>query len=710
MDERSVHLLAQLVHSHGHVPIEEITNKLHISRRTLYYDIQKANDWLTDKGLEPITNIRSRGLFVPDETKQMVPLLLKDLNTQQYYFSEKERKNILAVSFLTMSTPLFLKDLIEKIKVSRGTTIHEINKLKEEFASFQLNLHFQRGHGYIVEGEESQKRKALLHYLSHMLTTNGWNNLLNEIQVRINGEFNQEALETEKNILSFIHANFPSIEKLITESVTKYGIQITDEMYHQLSLRLLIFSKRLLEGNAIQIEEEEKDVLQTTSEYDVAKHVAEQLSQMFLLSYPEDEIAYLTMHLLGISIRMDQYDLDQNEVTKNLKWIIENMVFDFQRYACVFFQESPKLKEDLLKHLKQTYYRLKYDLVIDNPLIESIQQTYGEVFELTKKVIHHLETYIGKALNEDEIGFLAMYFGGWLKREGTTPQARKRVMIVCGNGVSTSQLLQSQIENLLTTVDVVEILSLREFDPCMEYDVDFIVSTIPIHHEIPVFHVDPILTDMEKETLLNQFNLVVQRRKSWSSKHSIPVLIEIIKKHAKIQDETKLIEELTHYISVEKQMIKKGVKPVLQDLLTEDMIQLQRKPKDWKDAIQLASQPLLANGAIQEKYVDAMIKNVMELGPYVVIAPKIAIPHARPEQGVKQMGMSLLTLQEGVFFEGSDNPVQFMIVLAAVDKESHLKALAQLSELLSHEADVHEIIEAKDKQIVLDLISQYSQH
>jgi mannitol operon transcriptional antiterminator len=709
LDERSVHLLAQLVHSDGHVPIEEITNKLHISRRTLYYDIQKANDWLTVKGLEPIKNIRSQGLSVSGETKQKVPLLLKDLNTQQYYFSEKERKNILAVSFLTTTTALYLKDLIEKIKVSRGTTIHEINKLKEEFVSFQLNLQFQRGHGYTVEGEESQKRKALLHYLSHILTTNGWNNLLNEIQVRINGEFNLEALEAEKNILSFIHTNFPSIEKLVTESVTKYGIQITDEMYHQLSLRLLIFSKRLLEGNVIEIEEEEKDVLQTTSEYAVAKHIAEQLSLMFSISYPEDEVAYLTMHLLGISIRIDEYDLDQNEVTKNLKWIIEKMVFDFQRYACVFFQESPKLKEDLLKHLKQTYYRLKYDLAIDNPLVESIQQTYGEVFELTKKVIHHLESYIGKALNEDEIGFLAMYFGGWLKREGTTPQARKKVMIVCGNGVSTSQLLQSQIENLLTTVDVVEVLSLREFDQQMDYDVDFIFSTVPVKHQIPVFHVNPILTDMEKETLLNQFNLVIQQSKSWPAKNSIPALVDIIKKHAKIQDETKLIEELTRYISVEKQMIKKGVKPVLQDLLTEDMIQLHQKPVDWKAAIQLASQPLLANDAIQEEYVKAMINNVIELGPYVVIAPKIAIPHARPEQGVKRMGMSLLTLQEGVVFEGNDNPVQFMIVLAAVDKESHLKALAQLSELLSNEADVNEIIKAKEKQTVLDLISKYSQ-
>ncbi|MCH5586169.1 BglG family transcription antiterminator [Shimazuella sp. AN120528] len=708
MDERSVLLLSQLIHHKGYLPIEEITDKLQISRRTLYYDLKKANQWLKDQGLEHITNVRSLGLSLPENSKQKIPALMKDINTQQYYFSEKERKNLLAVSLITTTVPLFLKDLMDKIKVSRGTTIQEMNRLKGEFTSFQLKLEFHRVDGYVVEGEERQKRKALLYYLSHILTNNGWNQLLNEIQVLLNGDLDTEALYLEKHTLSFIHEYFPFIEQLVTDSVTKYGLQITDEMYQQLSLRLLVFSKRLLEGNSVQIQEEEKEVLRTTAEYEVATYIAKHLEQKFQVPFPEDEIAYLTMHLLGISIRIDPYDLDHNEVTENLKWIIEKMVFDFQRYACVFFQDSSQLKENLLKHLKQTYYRLKYDLAIDNPLIGSIQESYGEVLELTKKVVHHLEAYMEKPLNEDEIGFLAMYFGGWLKREGTTPQTRKKAMIVCGNGVSTSQLLQSQIENLLTTVDVVSILSLREFNEHTPYDVDFIVSTIPIKHRIPVFHVNPILTDLEKETLLNQFNLFIQR-KSKSPHYSIPALMDIIQKYADIKDEAKLVEDLTQFLSVEKRTLWKGVKPVLEDLLTPDMIQLNQETDDWKSAIRIASQPLLKKGAVQDEYVEAMIQNVLELGPYVVIAPKIAIPHARPEQGVKQMGMSLLTLKEGVLFEKSDNPVQLMIVLAAVDKESHLKALAQLSTLLSNEEDVKRIIEATDNKTVLDLIAKYSQ-
>jgi mannitol/fructose-specific phosphotransferase system IIA component (Ntr-type) len=168
------------------------------------------------------------------------------------------------------------------------------------------------------------------------------------------------------------------------------------------------------------------------------------------------------------------------------------------------------------------------------------------------------------------------------------------------------------------------------------------------------------------------------------------------------------MEDVSRFLSTDKQYIKKGVKPVLRQLLTSDMIQLQQKANDWKEAIRLAANPLLETGAILSEYIDAMIQNVLELGPYVVLAPKIAIPHARPEQGVKKMGMSLLTLQEGVLFENNDTPVELMIVLAAEDKESHLKALAQLSELLSNEEDVQAIMQANKKETVTQLIDKYS--
>jgi mannitol/fructose-specific phosphotransferase system IIA component (Ntr-type) len=147
---------------------------------------------------------------------------------------------------------------------------------------------------------------------------------------------------------------------------------------------------------------------------------------------------------------------------------------------------------------------------------------------------------------------------------------------------------------------------------------------------------------------------------------------------------------------------------MLQHLLTMEMMQLQHTVTDWQAAIRLAGHPLVRIGAVHKRYVQAMIDNVLTFGPYVALAPKIALPHARPEQGALQIGMSLLTLRESVYFDNSNNPIQLMVAFSAIDQTSHLQALAQLSNLLSDRNAVEQIIGATDKQIVLQVLQQYS--
>ena len=53
---------------------------------------------------------------------------------------------------------------------------------------------------------------------------------------------------------------------------------------------------------------------------------------------------------------------------------------------------------------------------------------------------------------------------------------------------------------------------------------------------------------------------------------------------------------------------------------------------------------MVKNGTIEERYIDGMIETVKNLGPYIVIAPGVALPHARPEDGVIEPSMSLVTL------------------------------------------------------------------
>lgn len=85
-------------------------------------------------------------------------------------------------------------------------------------------------------------------------------------------------------------------------------------------------------------------------------------------------------------------------------------------------------------------------------------------------------------------------------------------------------------------------------------------------------------------------------------------------------------------------------------------VQAQRKATDWRQAVEIATRPLVAYGAAQPCYVNGIIENTLNWGPYYLIAPGIALPHARPEQGANYNQVSITTLRTPVAFGNEVRP------------------------------------------------------
>ncbi|QAT60377.1 PTS sugar transporter subunit IIA [Acidilutibacter cellobiosedens] len=148
---------------------------------------------------------------------------------------------------------------------------------------------------------------------------------------------------------------------------------------------------------------------------------------------------------------------------------------------------------------------------------------------------------------------------------------------------------------------------------------------------------------------------------------------------------------------------------MLKDLLKRDVIELKVECKDWKEAIRKGTQNLIDKGFIEESYTEAIFESFKENGPYMVIGPGIVLAHARPEDGVNQLCMSLTTLKEGINFGNKTNdPVKLIITFGAIDNKSHLEALSQLMELFMNDNDINKIISSTTKDDVLDIIYKYS--
>jgi mannitol/fructose-specific phosphotransferase system IIA component (Ntr-type) len=140
-------------------------------------------------------------------------------------------------------------------------------------------------------------------------------------------------------------------------------------------------------------------------------------------------------------------------------------------------------------------------------------------------------------------------------------------------------------------------------------------------------------------------------------------------------------------------------------LLTSETIALQVSASDWKEAIRIGGNLLVGVDAVTPEYVEAMIRFTEEFGPYIVIAPGLAIPHARPEEGVLKVGFSLVTLRTPVEFGMPQNdPVHTLFAFGAPDKEAHVEALMKVATLCSSEECFCQIREATRIEEVLELL------
>ena len=130
--------------------------------------------------------------------------------------------------------------------------------------------------------------------------------------------------------------------------------------------------------------------------------------------------------------------------------------------------------------------------------------------------------------------------------------------------------------------------------------------------------------------------------------------------------------------------------------LDESSIRTHVTAADWQAAITLAGDALVAGGVTTDAYTAEMIAAVDKLGPYIVIAPGLAIAHSRPSPAVLRAGLSWVTLDEPVSFGHKKNdPVSLVIGLAAPDHEGHLEMMQALAGVLMN-ADLLAALKAAD--------------
>jgi PTS system ascorbate-specific IIA component len=147
---------------------------------------------------------------------------------------------------------------------------------------------------------------------------------------------------------------------------------------------------------------------------------------------------------------------------------------------------------------------------------------------------------------------------------------------------------------------------------------------------------------------------------------------------------------------------------MLTHYLTAATVRLRVTVPDWQAAIQAAGGLLVEHGVCTPGYVAAMIQAMHDLGPYSVLAPGLALAHARPEAGMLTTGISLVTLVPPVAFGSQENdPVSILFAFGSVDSEGHMELLAALAQFLGDEQNQARIRAARTFDEVLLVLREY---
>ncbi|WP_079478514.1 BglG family transcription antiterminator [Halobacillus salinus] len=679
LNERSNKILHELV-VNPKITSTTLEKKYDLTRRQLGYSFSKINNWLESHNLPEIERTR-QGQFIIDRAIFAQVNGEQKLTFETTVLSERQRVHLIILMLLSREE-LSLNHFTYELDFSKNTILNDLKQVQSFLDPYRVSIKYTRKTGYLLEGKEFQIRRVLIKAVYELMTHTG------ESKVKELAALSAEQLTRFK--------------KQIGQLEDELNIQFTDEKLEIMPYILALILRRMERGFVItNFPQKHKDV-SSTKEYELVGQVFESIE------IPEAERLFMTLHLLTTNVYRSE-ELTDDDAMSDLVPVIEQMLQLFEKSACIHFQNREQLVDKLFQHIRPAYYRIKYGLTETQVIQDSIADELKEIHHLVKRSVGPLERFIRTKIPDNEAAYVTMLIGGWMTRQGESIEKKVKAIVVCPQGVSVSRLLFNQLTELFPEFVFLDSLSKREY---MEYelDCDLVFSTIPLEgkENEKVIVCQAILNHDDRLRLRKQVMMEVQGY-VLNDIH-VDHLMDIIRNYTTIHDERVLVEELNSYVhSNEESSIKQSVERRalhLDQLIPIDHIKLRSYVGSWEEAVEIASEPLVKKGYVEQRYVDTMVHH-MERDPYIIIAPHLAIPHAAPEDGVNKTGMSQLKVEQGVSFN-EEETVHVIVVIAAEDKKKHMNGLMQLMNLAGAEQDRSSLIQAEEAEDVHQLIRAYS--
>lgn len=496
LDQTSCDLLKYLIQLEEPETIMTISRATNQSRRKIYYHLEKINDALADVG-EVISSRPRVGIVLTAHQKELCQALLEGVDFYSYVMSMTERMQLTVLYICIAKERVTIEKLMELTEVSRNTVLNDLNEIRNQLASeqYQVNLASTKAQGYFLKCHPLNKIQYVHSLLYHIFVEENHSFVM--ILTEKIKEFIREDLLLSDELQDFLNQRVQDVEQDLGKKINR----------HEIKFMLQVLPYLLLSCRSMALNEEEQEdlkreftLIRKRIEYQAAKHLNNNLGAIFGLKLNDIEISLLTVLLLSYRKDRDIHATSQDFV--QLKEAIDEFIWRFEVSSHFEIENKEDLLRNLLTHCKALLFRKTYGILSKNPLTRQIKEKYADLFAVTKSCSVILEEAWLISLTDDEVAYLALHMGGFLKHNRAEKQDAKRIYLVCDEGVAVQKLLLKQCLYHLPNENLSAVFTTEQFKSVEDIlDVDLLITTNDgLETTLPTIQVQPIL---DYEDVLN---------------------------------------------------------------------------------------------------------------------------------------------------------------------------------------------------------------
>lgn len=688
MNKRIISIIQELCKLEKNINISDLAKQFQVSQRTIRNDLNAINEILKEHGLAEL-KLEKGGSISRNNKFVDILSFVSEKSFYEYKLSKEERKRVASALLVNSTGYITLSMIADNLFVSRATIISDLDEIKAFIKKGNLKVLSHPNKGLRVEGRESDKRLFLMRLF----------------------DSNNDIVEREM-IEKYISVQAESkmiIQKIIYEQEHVHKSFLTDDSFQKVLLYLGIMINRNMQGEYVEVRREKNN-----SKHIMAQDILKYISQYCHINTTEDEVRFLSEILTKVRY-MKQSTSDKNAI--KIQFITRQFIENVSEEIGINLNGDYDFFENLSNHLESVFASVPI-VNLENSIVDEIMKENYEIVKAVRKELPLLTQYIGRKITEAEIGYIAVHVCAAIERK-KNKEIAFHVIVACNSGIGTSQLLLEKLKRHFN-FHIVDIISSHEAKNLETEKADFIISTVPLKAcKLDHVVVSPMLRDEDYIRIGNKIDELRRIRHLPSRMKEnkitpkglmdeiIPVIYDKAPEKAPI-----LIKELKKIV---RDYFKKSVEkdaeifsPYLHHLLPYNHIELDVECKNWREAVYKSAENILRLGYIEERYIDSMIKNIEENGPYIVLSSGFAVPHAGPEYGSIKVGMNLIRLKNPVSFGIEEmDPVEFVCCLSAVDHKTHLKAFLNLVNIFKNKQFKKELHICKTPKEAAEIIRRY---